>query len=199
VHFNGAGGNVAAGKYNDGPPEMRPVLAERLADGMQRAFENTGKIPITSGDVAWNVTQVSLPVAAHLTRESLGATLADENAKPADRASAARKLAFVKRMAAGTPIDISCLKLGDVRLLHLPGELFVEYQLAAQALLPGAHVCVAAYGDYSPGYIGTAIAYSQGGYETGPTASNVAPAVEGVLTESIKQALLVTPEQRSPE
>ncbi len=192
VHFNGAGGNVAAGKYNDGSPEMRPVLADRLADGMKRAWEKTTKTPIAGGDVGWNVAQVSLPVAPHLTRESLRTTLADENAKPSERAAAARKLAFVERMAAGVPTDVSCLRLGNVRLLHLPGELFVEYQLAAQALLPDSHVCVAAYGDYAPGYIGTAIAYTQGGYETGPTASNVAPAVENVLMDGIKRALSVT-------
>ena len=39
--------------------------------------------------------------------------------------------------------------------MHLPGELFVEYQLAAQAIGPERFVCVAAYGDYGPGYIGT--------------------------------------------
>src|SRR5437588_5971586 len=29
VHFNGAGGNIGPGKYNDGPPENRPVPRER--------------------------------------------------------------------------------------------------------------------------------------------------------------------------
>ena len=37
VHFNGASGNVAAGKYNDGTPEARVALTGRMADGMQRA------------------------------------------------------------------------------------------------------------------------------------------------------------------
>ena len=50
----------------------------------------------------------------------------------------------------------------------MPGELFVEYQLFAQRLRPDLFVAMAAYGDYSPGYIGTRIAYTQGGYETGP-------------------------------
>jgi hypothetical protein len=65
----------------------------------------------------------------------------------------------------------------------MPGELFVEYQLAAQALRPDAFVCMAAYGDYGPGYIGTEIAYSQGGYETSfsTPVSRVAPRVEAVL------------------
>ena len=39
--------------------------------------------------------------------------------------------------------------------------------------------------------IGTAIGYTQGGYETGPTASHVAPEVEGVLMKGIAQLLQV--------
>jgi hypothetical protein len=48
---------------------------------------------------------------------------------------------------------------------------------------------MAAYGDYAPGYIGTEIGYTQGGYETSPRASKVAPAVEGVLMDAIKSLL----------
>jgi hypothetical protein len=81
------------------------------------------------------------------------------------------------------------LKLGSVYLVHMPGELFVEYQLAGQALRPDDTVCMAAYGDYSPFYIGTEVAYSQGGYETQPQSSNVAPEVEKVLTDGMKKLL----------
>ena len=66
----------------------------------------------------------------------------------------------------------------------MPGELFVEYQLAAQKFRPDLFVAMAAYGDYAPGYIGTEIAYPQGGYETGPRASLVAPRdVERILID----------------
>jgi hypothetical protein len=74
-------------------------------------------------------------------------------------------------------------------MLFMPGELFVEYQLAAKAMRPDLHVMMAAYGDYGPAYIGTSVAYSEGGYETGPTASNVAPTVEPLLMASMKQLL----------
>ncbi len=47
---------------------------------------------------------------------------------------------------------------------------------------------MAAYGDLGPGYIGTSIAYTQGGYETG-IVSRVAPAVEQVLTDAMKTLL----------
>ena len=74
-------------------------------------------------------------------------------------------------------------------MLHLPGELFVEYQLAAKAMRKDLHVMMAAYGDYGPGYIGTAASYPEGGYETGPTASSVAPEVEPVLMQAMQRVL----------
>jgi hypothetical protein len=86
-------------------------------------------------------------------------------------------------------MDLACLTLGRARVLHLPGELFVEYQLAAKARRPDLFVAVAAYGDYAPWYIGTAIAYEQGGYETSPASSNVAPEVERVLMNGLGRLL----------
>ena len=86
-------------------------------------------------------------------------------------------------MQAGRAIQLSCLRLGPAYVLHMPGELFVEYQLAAAKMKPQATVCMAAYGDYGPGYIGTQIAYSQGGYETSYV-SRVSPEVEKVLTDA---------------
>ena len=71
----------------------------------------------------------------------------------------------------------------------MPGELFVEYQLTAKAQRPDLFVAMAAYGDYAPGYIGTALAYEQGGYETSPASSNVAPQTEVVLLEAIGKLL----------
>ncbi|MBA3482787.1 MAG: hypothetical protein H0T51_13330, partial [Pirellulales bacterium] len=105
------------------------------------------------------------------------------------RLNAVRHLAFLRRCEAGHKITLSRLRLGNIDLLHLPGELFVEYQLAAQAMRPKSAVCVAAYGDYGPGYIGLHDAYAQGGYETSDRASRVAPSVEGVLMKGIEELL----------
>jgi hypothetical protein len=74
-------------------------------------------------------------------------------------------------------------------VLHTPGELFVEYQLAAKQMRHDLFIAMAAYGDYGPGYIGTAPAYEQGGYETGPHASSLAPGVEAVLLDSLRKLL----------
>ncbi|MCA9120042.1 MAG: hypothetical protein KDB11_07645 [Planctomycetales bacterium] len=188
IHFNGAGGNVAAGKYNDGSKENRPLLAQRLADGMKRAWQSQAKSPIAATDVGWQVAPVSLPVSESLVEDDLLAKLQSKDQSVGERLRAARDLTFIRRMQRGDKIMLSCLKLGDARVLHMPGELFVEYQLAAQQMRPDDFVAMAAYGDYGPGYIGTEIAYSQGGYETGRV-SRVAPGVERVLTDAMKQLL----------
>jgi hypothetical protein len=188
VHFNGAGGNITAGKYNDGAPENRLVLARRLADGMRRAWEGTKRQPISAADVGWRVESVALPLAKQLSAEKLESDLKVKAQASAASGSASR-LAWLRRCQAGHQTEVQCLKLGRARILHLPGELFVEYQLAAKAMRPDLFVALAAYGDYAPGYIGTEVAYTQGGYETGPDASNVAPEVEAVLTAAMRKLL----------
>jgi hypothetical protein len=188
VHFNGAGGNIGAGKYNDGNPTNRLVLAERLSDGMRRAWESTTREPIEPSSVDWAVETVAIPPSTNLSLERFEAELKDRDPKLATLGDASR-LAWLRRCQEGRKIDVTCLRLGLARILHLPGELFVEYQLAAKAERPDLFVAMAAYGDYGPWYIGTAIAYEQGGYETEPRSSNVAPEVEPVLLNAIRKLL----------
>lgn len=189
IHFNGAGGNVAAGKYNDGSPQMRPILAGRLAAGLKAAWDDVKKFPIEDAEVKWDTREVALPPGKHLDEASLLDVITDDKEVDLDRLKAARHLTFLRRSEAGHKITLSRLRLGKIDLLHLPGELFVEYQLAAQAMRPESAVCVAAYGDYGPGYIGLHDAYAQGGYETSDRASRVAPSVEGVLMKGIEELL----------
>src|SRR4029453_11617858 len=86
----------------------------------------------------------------------------DTKEKLIPRLRAARNIAWARRATDGHKITIGRLRLGPIDILQMPGELFIEYQLAAQKMRPNSFVCMAAYGDYGPGYIGTEIAYSQG-------------------------------------
>jgi hypothetical protein len=189
LHFNGAGGNIGAGKWNDGAHENRQILADRVTRGMQLAWERTEKVPLSVSDVGWAATAVQLPVADHLDEEALLATIADAEATPSQRYAAAKHLGWLRRCQNQDTIDVTCLTLKNARVLHMPGELFVEYQLAAQRIRPDLFVAMAAYGDYAPGYIGTEIAYGQGGYETSPRASRVAPQAEQALTGAMTELL----------
>lgn len=191
IHFNGAGGNVAAGKYNDGAPEKRPLLAERVAAGMDAAWKATRKERVNAKQVAWFTQPVALPLRDTHRGDTLRAVVADTQAKPADRMRAARDLSFALRAEAGHRIQLSRLRIGSSESIYLPGELFIEYQLAARRFLDSGgqrSLGVAAYGDLGPGYIGTAVAYGQGGYETS-VVSRTAPAVEGILMAAIRELL----------
>ena len=189
VYFTGAGGNIAAGKYNDGSHENRQIFADRLAEGMARAWNTTKKFPVSADDLSWHTEEVVLPVATNLIEQDVLATLEDENAQLNKRFEAARHLVWMRRCHAQDPVVLSCLHLGDVRILHLCGELFVEYQLAAQKMRADKFVAMAAYGDYGPGYIGLEASYPQGGYEVNQGVSRVAPEVEGVLMPAIGRLL----------
>ena len=50
-------------------------------------------------------------------------------------------------------------------------------------------IAMAACGDYGPGDIGTAVAYEQGGHETGPRASGVALGAEDVHPAGMRERL----------
>ena len=186
VHFNGAGGNIGAGKYNDGNTENRILLAQRLADGMLTAWEGTEKFPLTSSSVAWKSEPVALPLAKHLDERALMDKI---ETKSSDGYEAITQLAYLRRVKSGHKIDITCLSIGDARVIHMPGELFVEYQLAAKAMRPDLQVAMAAYGDYGTAYIGTEISYEEGGYETSERATNVGPKSEQALMEIMRRLL----------
>lgn len=184
VHFTGAGGNLGAGKYNDGSHVNRGILAQRLADGMKRAWESTRLEPVSAAEVSWSVDPISLPPSGNL--EKLQADLNPQDTLGLFKS--AGQLAWLQRCQTGKSIAVTCLKIGHARILHLPGEAFVEFQLAAKAERPDLFVAVAAFGDYGPYYICTEKAYEEGGYEAGP-ASNVSPGAERILMKSIHKVL----------
>ena len=187
VHFNGAGGDIAVGKYNDNTNQTRPRLAARLAAGMKAAWESQEKTPVAADDMEWRVCPVSLPVREGLTEPWCLAQLENAEVDVRRRIKAARDLAWLRRTQTGRKIVLSCLRVGRAYVVHMPGELFVEYQLAAQKMRPDDFVCMAAYGDHGPSYIGTKSLYEEGGYES--TRSCTAPGVEDVLLSAIGNLL----------
>ena len=167
IYFTGAGGNVGAGKYNDGSHENRGILAERVADGMKRAWENTKRISVTASDIKWNFEPVALPVDSVKTGVVLW-----------------------ERYKSGKKVDLQCLAIGNkANVLFMPGELLIEYQIAAKKMRPDIFVAMAAYGDLGFGYIPPAAAFPQGGYEV--EVAKVTPEAEGVLLEAIAKLLMV--------
>jgi hypothetical protein len=185
VYFNGCAGNITAGKYNDGSPENRPILRDRIHAGMVGAWKATERFAVNS--FSWRVEPVQLPARteSNFGAEASRQVLNDPKATAARRDNAGFQLAWLARK--DRPIDLTCLDLGRSRVLHLPGEPFVEYQLFARDQRPDLAICVAGYGDGGPGYIPTARAFQQGGYE--PTVALAAPESEAILQAAIRKLL----------
>jgi hypothetical protein len=155
IYASGASGDVTAGKYNDGSPAMRAVLADRLHAAMRAAWEATQKRPLI--ETEFRCPQLDLPFsqAPQHAAAALERVLKDRDAKVTDRILAAMSLSSRQRVEAGQKIDVPCLEFGAAQLVLLPGEAFVGYQLMAQRLRPDSFVVTLGYGECWPGYIPT--------------------------------------------
>ena len=156
---------------------------------MDRALRNTKKVKVSAATIAWRTVNVFLPLAANINERDLRVILENSGASEAEKYGAAEKLAWYRRCRVGKKVTISSLQIGGTWLVNMPGELFVQYQLWAQQLRPADHICMAAYEEYGPGYIGTRDSYGKGGYEVTELSSGTSPEVEKVLRSAMKQVL----------
>jgi len=183
LYFTGCGGNIGAGKYNDGTPPMRPLLAARIHEAMIESEKDAKRVPLTK--IAWKHVPVVLQPDPEFPEERMLKVLQNTETRPATRISAALRIGFIRHRE---PIPFTSLHLGDdVCLIHLPGESFVEYQLFAQQQRADGFVCTASYGDGVTGYIPLEHSFVEGGYE--PTQAYAAPDSEKMMKQTISDLL----------
>lgn len=185
IYFTGCAGNIAAGKYNDGSKEKRAVLSERVYRGIVASEESLRPEPIEA--ISWQTHDILPPPRAGFSQEALETQIGERDNPVVARSRPSYKLSWLRRVERKTPITLSALHAGDVTLLHLPAECFIEYQLRAQQLDPRRFVATAAYGDGGPWYIPTAEAYPQGGYEVSVAFCD--PEVDAVISNGIERLL----------
>ena len=166
VYFTGCGGDIGMGKFNDGSREARRKLSERVYGAIRRS---TGDIQLQPANrLLWQTHPVRFPLREDESfSEQPNRRILDNPEKNfRDRLKAAIALAWIERNRTGRPVELSCLAIGSIRILQLPGEPFVQYQLTAQKMQPACFVCVAGYADCAMGYIGPDRIYQdRGGYE----------------------------------
>ncbi|MEW6306456.1 MAG: hypothetical protein AB1705_23570 [Verrucomicrobiota bacterium] len=191
IYASGCSGNVTAGKYNDGSPDNRAVLADRLYRGMVAAQEATRIHPLKS--LRWK----SVPLRLE-PRNSSGFTVADLEKKLREKTAtpfsafeftkAALGLSWRKRADAGHKLDVPVLDLGPAQIILLPAESYVEFQLFAQEQRPASFVMVMGYGECAPGYIPTEQAWAENDSNLRDWCW-VAPGAEAALKTAIAQAM----------
>ena len=187
LYFNGCGGNIGAGKYNDGSKPMRPVLTDRMYQAIAKSEADLRPEPIESA--AWRSVPVLPEPHPRFDADELAGRIADPAQSVVNRSRPSYTLAYLRRFARKEPIVVSSLHVNGISMLHLPGECFVEYQLRAQQMQPDGFVATAAYGDGGPWYVPTKEAYPQGGYEVSVAWCD--PRIDDLLTATIGELLVL--------
>ncbi len=185
LYFNGCGGNIGAGKYNDGTDATHPILMQRILDAIVESEANLSPLKIES--CRWSSAEMLPPLNPDFSIDQILKQIADPSRKVVDRNRPAYIVAWHRRYEKQLPIVLSALHMNQTSLVHFPAESFVEYQLRTQASFADRFVACAAYGDGGPWYIPTLEAYSQGGYE-----SSVAwcdPKIDQLMCEAVIKAM----------
>lgn len=185
LYFTGCAGNVAAGKYNSGSPAERQALTDRIYRSLVASEQSLVLEPLQT--VEWRAEHILPPPHATPTAAMLETQLARNDVPPVDRLLHAFRLGWLRRVERGVPLVLSCLRLNNLSVLHLPGEMFVEYQLRARAMRPEHPVAVAAYGDDGLWYVPPREEYPGGGYEVEHAFSR--EDVDPLMTSAIQRLL----------
>ena len=185
IYFNGCGGNIGAGKYNNGSKEARIELTQRMFDGITTSNATLKPEPIRSFE--WETEDILPPLDPRFNEEQLLVGIRNKTNRVVARNRPSYTVAFIRRVKEGIPITLSSLHVNDISMLHLPAESFIEYQLRAQAIAPNRFVACAAYGDGGPWYIPVKEAYPQGGYAVG--VAWCSPQIDPLMSNGIQTLL----------
>ncbi|MFN0196641.1 MAG: hypothetical protein ACKVT0_07835 [Planctomycetaceae bacterium] len=169
IYFTGCGGNIAMGKYNSGNDAERAAISERLFQAMMAACEKADAAEkVVANSLHWSTRNVEFPIRqdADFALEAHRTIYRDESVAFGTRLRSAMYVAWVESLQERRAVEFSCLAVGKIRIVHLPGEPFVQFQLKAQKSGEDLFVAVAGYGECAPWYIGEDRIYTdRGGYE----------------------------------
>jgi neutral ceramidase len=118
---------------------------------------------VSEADLKIKRSKVRLPVRKDIPENILERTKGAKTGEPRDE--------LYQRILRHEDVitEIQAVQLNDTALLGLPGEIFVEYQLETRRRSPIKHTFISELANDSIGYVPTANAYKEGGYEPGTT------------------------------
>ncbi len=162
IYVSGCSGDVTGGKYNDGSPANRAILADRLLRAMRASSRKTRRYPLQ--EISFRTTKLDLAYRSDpaYSAEAMTRLLEDKNANRKARVLAAMGLSTREHLGKGNKIDVPCLDFGPAQIVLFPGEAFVGYQLMAQRTRPDSFVMSVGYGQCWPGYLPTDSAFKDG-------------------------------------
>jgi hypothetical protein len=162
IYCSGASGDTMAGRYNDGNPANRQLLAGRLYQAMAAAWSATQREPLSQ--IGFRTAKLMFQPRRDrsYSLEELNRVLASGTEPRRERLDAALGISWLRRVARRQPIDIPSVHFGSAAIVVVPAEAFVQYQLWAQQAAPQKTVMSLGYGECAPGYIPTNAAVAEG-------------------------------------
>jgi hypothetical protein len=201
MFLQGAEGNVNHIDATDRLQGRGFKEAERIGSAVALAAASArfDAVQVT-GPVAWSSEVVDLPPrritpeeharAAAIVSASAGA------APPPGQVDGIPDLLFARdqhELAGRTqpyPAEIQVFRIGDVAVVGLPGEFFVEFGLEIKKASPARITLVVGLANGSVGYVPTPAAFKQGGYEPTPWRySKLAPKAGAICVKSAVRQL----------
>ena len=184
VFLQGCGGNCGTGKWIAGTPRedadaMGARLAEGIADGIARAT------PVDLGPLQVAARRIDapldpLPSIADMEAELIAVAATGDISRAHEVGD---RLVFARQVAHGWQPRVVAVRAGDLALVSLPGEQFVDFGLRIREGSPIAATIVTAYNDNSLQYVPTAEAFPEGAYEVNGGWRYVAPGGGEVIAD----------------
>ncbi len=167
-------------------------MAEGLADAVARAEQDALFIDEAALDARCIETQIPLRHIAPEVEQDARASLQkdyddDDHAAHREYTYARMILELVeeKRERPLTPAEIQALRIGDVGVVMLPGEVFVEHGLAIKLQSSAERTFVVELANGIVGYVPTREAFEGGGYEQKlGNNSKLSPVAGEMMTET---------------
>ena len=177
IYFTGCGGDVTFGKYNlTGDAQSIDQLGKRLGEGILRNLQRLEEQPI--GPLVIKRVPFEVPFDATLSPAGEYTGEHSQERRYLQETVDLWRQSTVARMSIGPKVHFLSFTLAEV---------FVDYQIYAQSLIPEHFLATAAYGNGVYWYIPTRAAFEEnGGYETSDRACVVTPEIDETLRSALR-------------
>ncbi len=201
--INGCCGNIHHANHLDphqvdDPIRMGECLTETAGEVLQRLAYGDG-LPLACKSTSLSIPIREVPEAKLEQARSFLAEHPEPIYKDAERtavdwawhyAVAALDVHELRQRQPERPYEIQAFRIGDIALLALGGEPFVEAQLRIKAESPAAFTFLAHMSNGYVGYVPTREAFDRGGYETDTSlGSCLVPEALEMITDASVQLL----------
>ena len=180
LFFNGCCGNVNHIDYSDSnSPRRGFVMAQRvgymLAAAAAQAISNA--VELSAGPVLVSREMVTLnryPISPSQYQQAQNVLQdnRDTDYQQIDgidaRSSAPLIIRMYEQQDEPDQVEVMVLRIGELAIVALPGEVFTEFGLQIKQQSPAAHTIVIELANDAVGYLPSAEAFKQGGYEVTP-------------------------------